>query len=83
MKGSLTKNQSHGDMALDNELIGVITLDKNGIIKSMNKASEVIFCCKPVDVVGKSISTLLPSYDGSSFIKHFNPGKEDNGLFWY
>jgi PAS domain S-box-containing protein len=83
MAKALAKKKSHDDVSLNNELIGIITIDDRGTIKSLNKASEIIFGYSAHDAIGKNISTLLPAHNGSSFVEQLNSDISTNGEFWY
>ena len=45
---------------IDNTLDGVITLDADGIIRSLNPAAERIFTQRAAEVVGQNLSLLIP-----------------------
>ena len=45
---------------IDNTLDGVITLDAEGIIRSLNPAAERIFTQRAADVMGQNLSLLIP-----------------------
>ncbi len=44
----------------DNTLDGVITVDGNGVIQSMNPAAERIFNQRAADLLGQNLSVLIP-----------------------
>jgi len=45
---------------IDNTLDGVITVDENGIIQSLNPAAERMFVQTAGNVIGQSVSLLIP-----------------------
>ena len=45
---------------IDNAIDGIITIDEHGIVESINPSACKLFLCKPEDVKGKNISTLMP-----------------------
>ena len=45
---------------IDNAIDGIITIDGNGIVESINPAACKLFLCTPEDVIGQNISTLMP-----------------------
>jgi PAS domain S-box-containing protein len=45
---------------IDNTLDGVITVDENGVIQSLNPAAERMFVQEAGNVIGQSVSLLIP-----------------------
>jgi two-component system sensor kinase FixL len=45
---------------IDNAIDGIITIDEHGMVESINPSACKLFLCKPEDVIGKNISTLMP-----------------------
>jgi PAS domain S-box-containing protein len=45
---------------IDNAIDGIITIDGNGIVESINPAACKLFLCTPEEVIGQNISTLMP-----------------------
>lgn len=45
---------------IETAIDGIITIDENGIVESMNPAAARIFGYEPAEVLGKNISMLMP-----------------------
>ncbi|MEO6979571.1 MAG: PAS domain-containing sensor histidine kinase [Mucilaginibacter sp.] len=45
---------------IDNAIDGIITIDRHGIVESINPAACKLFLCTPEEVIGQNISTLMP-----------------------
>jgi two-component system sensor kinase FixL len=61
---SLRSSQSHEAKLraiLDNAVEGIVTIDRNGIVESMNGAAERIFGYDAKDVIGQNVKLLMPS----------------------
>ncbi|CAK0772798.1 putative Histidine kinase [Azospirillaceae bacterium] len=50
---------------LDTAADGIITIDENGIIESMNRAAQNIFGYQETEIIGKNVSMLMPEPDRS------------------
>jgi PAS domain S-box-containing protein len=50
----------HTQTILNNVVDGIITIDENGRIASMNPAAQVLFRCKSEDFLGRYATSLLP-----------------------
>jgi two-component system sensor kinase FixL len=46
---------------IENAIDGIITIDGKGIVEMINPAACKLFLCTPEEVIGKNISTLMPS----------------------
>ncbi|MGN6643965.1 MAG: sensor histidine kinase [Verrucomicrobiota bacterium] len=46
---------------LETAVEGIITIDERGLVESMNRAAENIFCYRADEVVGPNINMLMPS----------------------
>ena len=54
-------------MIANNDSIGLITMDGNGVIKSLNQATEHIFGYQSAEILGQNVKTLIPElYNGES-----------------
>jgi two-component system sensor kinase FixL len=51
---------------IETAIDGIITMDSNGIIETMNPAALKLFGYKPDEVTGKNISVLMPEPDRSA-----------------
>ena len=51
----------HTQTILNNVVDGIITIDENGRIASMNPAAQVLFRCKAEDLLGHYATNLLPA----------------------
>ena len=54
-------NESRYRTAIDKASDGIIYINTNGIIESFNKGAQKIFGYAPEEVIGKHVSTFLPS----------------------
>ncbi len=46
---------------IDTAIDGIITIDKNGIVETMNKAAALLFGFDPIEVIGNNIKNLMPN----------------------
>ena len=71
---SLRESALHNQTILDNMVDGVITIDMQGQIETINQAASKIWGYAPVELLGRNISVLMPEpyrsqHDG--FLQHF------------
>lgn len=60
---------------IDAAIDGIITIEKNGTIETVNPAAAKIFEYTPEEIIGKDISTLMPEPDQSNhnrYIENFH-----------
>ncbi|MBF0140555.1 MAG: PAS domain S-box protein [Magnetococcales bacterium] len=57
---TIRRNELRLRTIMENVVEGIITVDSNGIIESVNPAAEKIFCIEAKDMLGKNISILVP-----------------------
>lgn len=57
---SLTENQNLLKALIDNAVDGIITINRQGIIETMNPAAARLFGYKKEEVIGKNIHVLMP-----------------------
>ncbi len=60
MDNSISNNHGFISTILDNIIDAVITTDENGIIHSFNKSAQHIFGYTPEEIIGRSVSVLMP-----------------------
>ena len=46
---------------IDSAAAGIITIDDEGIVESVNSAAEKLFGYRPDEIVGQSVSLLMPA----------------------
>jgi PAS domain S-box-containing protein len=64
------KSEYEQQEILDSMLESVITIDEHGIINSLNKAGEKLFGYSAKEIVGKSLSVLMPDSDADKHQSH-------------
>jgi two-component system sensor kinase FixL len=57
---------------LDDIADGIVTIDKYGIIKTFNKAAEIIFGYQASQIIEKNVTELMPEYYRSEHNKKIN-----------
>jgi PAS domain S-box-containing protein len=57
---SLTENERFVRAILDTALSGIVSIDENGIVLSVNRAVQTLFGYQPHEIVGKNINRLMP-----------------------
>ncbi|MDC3413497.1 response regulator [Terrihalobacillus insolitus] len=68
----LSEKEQIAQLVLDNVLDGIITIDKNGMIESLNPAAESIFNYSSNEVIGKNVKILMPEPYKSEHDKYIN-----------
>lgn len=59
---------------IDHAIDGIITIDRHGIVESINPAASALFGYSPEEVIGNNISMLMPEPDRSnhdSYIRNY------------
>jgi diguanylate cyclase (GGDEF)-like protein/PAS domain S-box-containing protein len=54
---------------LENVADGIITMDAQGRVQSLNAAARRLFACQPEDVIGSSVETLVPENDREHLLR--------------
>lgn len=57
------KNQALLNAIIENAIDGIITINENGIVESINPSACRLFLYAPEEVIGNNISLLMPSPD--------------------
>jgi PAS domain S-box-containing protein len=52
--------ETHIRSVIENILDGMITVDENGVIRSMNPAAEKMFGCRDNEMIGHNLTRLVP-----------------------
>jgi two-component system, LuxR family, sensor kinase FixL len=60
------EHESRLKAIIDNAIDGIITIDRKGIIETVNPAAALIFGYAPAEIIGKNISMLMPEPDHSN-----------------
>ncbi len=78
----LDDNSQHLHSIIDNVIDGIITTDREGVIKSFNKSAETIFGHTQDEILSKNINTLLNNSSKSTYQDYVNShlNKEDDDL---
>src|SRR5437763_13335984 len=53
--------ETHIRLVIQNILDGMITVDENGAIRSMNPAAEKMFGCRDNEMIGHNFTRLVPT----------------------
>lgn len=64
-----------------NAIDGIITLDENGAIESINPSACSLFGYSQEELIGSNITILLPYKDRGDFVKALQDYESTNGLF--
>lgn len=56
----LNENESRLQTIMDSVIDGIITIDEDGVIESINPAAERIFCYKTEELIGKNVTLIMP-----------------------
>ena len=62
---ALSESETRLRTIVESALDGIITSDENGVIQSINPAASQLFGYEPQEVIGQSISMLMPEPDRS------------------
>jgi len=77
---SVLRSENHLRGVMDNALDGIITINRNGIIQSLNKAAGRLFAYKREEMLGKNISMLAAQpyrdMDDSYLIQYLKKGRK-------
>ena len=60
-EGALRDSESRLQSMIDSAAAGIITIDDEGIVESVNSAAEKLFGYHPDEIVGQSVSLLMPA----------------------
>lgn len=73
------ENESRLNAIIETAIDGIITIDRRGIVESMNAAAGRIFDYEPEEVIGQNIKLLMPEPDRSnhdSYIHNYQESGE-------
>ena len=62
----IKQNEKRMRAVLNNVLEGIITIDRSGIVESVNPATEEIFGYTPDELIGQNVKMLMPEPDRSA-----------------
>lgn len=74
----LEASESRTKAIINNMLFGLVITDKEGIIESVNPAAEKTFQYKEQELIGKSLSLLLPELSDSTRINFLRAKQTQN-----
>ena len=72
IKGDLEKSQNQLQSIISNVMDGIITINETGEIRGFNPAAEQIFGYSQQEVIGSSLSMLMPEPDRSAHDSYLN-----------
>ena len=75
MQKALSESQARVQAVLGSVADGIITIDQNGAIDSLNPAAERIFGYALTEAVGKNVSMLMPESDRGEHDRRMNAYK--------
>lgn len=67
---ALEHSQAKLDAILGTATDGILTIDANGIVLSMNRAAQAIFGYPPEELIGRNVTTLMPEPYKSEHPEH-------------
>lgn len=67
---ALEHSQAKLDAILGTATDGILTIDANGIVLSMNRAAQAIFGYPPEELIGRNVTTLMPEPYKSGHPEH-------------
>jgi diguanylate cyclase (GGDEF)-like protein/PAS domain S-box-containing protein len=75
MRKGVQSRQQRLETILDNAAEGIITFDRQGLIRSFNRAAERLFGYTEADIQGQDLSFLIPPTDApdrrEGYLEHF------------
>ncbi len=69
---NLKESADHTQAILDNMFDGVISIDEQGVIQSMNSAASKIFGYSANEAIGENVTLLMPPHLKSQYEAHLN-----------
>ena len=75
MRKVVHSRQQRLETILDNAAEGIMTFDRNGLIRSFNRAAERLFGYTEAEIAGKDLSVLIPPTEApdrrDGYLEHF------------
>jgi len=71
---TINENKTHLQAVLDTVIDGIITIDEQGIIQTVNPATEKIFGYISTEIINKNVKRLMPeqyAHDHDQYVKNY------------
>jgi PAS domain S-box-containing protein len=75
---ALRKSEANIRAIVETAADGIITFDKQGVIKSLNPAAERIFGYPAIEIIGQNISMLIPPSPSAEYDRYQGNGQDTN-----
>lgn len=82
----ITESENRMRAIVNTVVDGIITIDDQGTIESLNPAAARVFSYSPEQIVGRNVKTLMPDFyggkDGRELHDYVRTGQAETNRFW-